>query len=378
MNSVDSATVPSRRSRVYQVINADEFERIHRFRYQIFVQEQRKYLNSADHVGRRLTDPLDDVAVHLALEQDGEVIASLRQARGLRHATSAMHQNFSLEAFAGFPDAAFGFSGRLSVKNEHRGSRALLNLLLTSYNGGRDAGVIFDFIISDPHLVRFYEQMGYRRYRPFYYDAVLGLQTPLVLVADDAEHLQRVGSVFARASRKWPSRPEHSRRLAEAFPAHREFISPATLSADQFIALLSSKVAEKTISLLEGFSSQEIDDLLRFATHFQLEPGSRIVRRGYIGQELYLILDGVAKVSGAQRDDSERTSITTLHMGDIFGETSVLTGRPCSFDVVAVTELELIFVDKVTLTRLIKGKPEIAARLLFNLSRVLAERLESS
>lgn len=55
---------------------------------------------------------------------------------------------------------------------------------------------------------------------------------------------------------------------------------------------------------------------------------------------------------------------------------SVLTGNVRSSDVVTVSPTEVIFFDRASVNRLVKGKPEVAARLLLNLGRILAERLE--
>jgi len=63
--------------------------------------------------------------------------------------------------------------------------------------------------------------------------------------------------------------------------------------------------------------------------------------------------------------------------GNVFGEMSVITARPRSADVVAQTPLEVAFIDRSSLMKLMKGQPAIACKLLFNLCRLMAERTQS-
>lgn len=360
---------------MYEAVTAEDRERLYHFRYQVFTQEQSKYVKTADHQRQVLVDVLDDVATHLVLEKDGEVIGSLRQIRGVTHATAAMRDGFHLDLFSRFPDAALGFSGRLLVMPEHRGTRALLELLIENYMRGRAAGLIFDFINCNPHLVRFYEQMGYRRYCSYYYDPNLGFQVPLVLISDDQEHLQSVGSIFAAPSRKWPTDPRHREWVTAHFGSQRSFVSPSHLPEDEFAALLSEKINQCGVPLFEDIPRAELDELLQSSTHLSLAPGTKLVREGDMGPELYVILDGVVEVQ-KQVQGSDPIVLATLGRGDTFGEMSVLTGHVRSSDVVTVSTTEVIFFDRNSLTRLVKAKSGVAARLLLNLSRILAERLE--
>lgn len=363
--------------RVYEATTRKEKERLYHFRYQVFTQEQHKYVAIADHENQWLVDDLDEVAIHLVLEKDGAIIGSLRQIRGLQHATPSQWLNMSLEEFRDRPEAV-GFSGRLFVLPEHRGSRGLLHLLLANYHLGRSAGLIYDFILCNPHLVRFYEQMGYRRYRPYCYEQGLGFQIPLVLVADDQAHLQRVGSVFAAPSANWPSDTGNANWLRTRFPGASSFVSPAAQSPGEFAAHLSSRIHSSAVPLFEGLSGDEIGELIEFATHLRVEPGTRLVRRGDLGQELYIILDGVAETFAVSGNGEPSYLLATLGRGDTFGEMSVLTSKPRSSDVVAESALEVVFFDQATLNRLVKGRPSIAGRLFFNLSRILAERVDAT
>ncbi|MGQ0621192.1 MAG: cyclic nucleotide-binding domain-containing protein [Panacagrimonas sp.] len=136
------------------------------------------------------------------------------------------------------------------------------------------------------------------------------------------------------------------------------------------------EVNTKDMPLVEGLESAEVQELIASSQHLHIEQGAHLVGRGDMGPELFLILDGIAEVRGHVRDGQMGPVLNTFGRGDFFGEMSVLTGKPRSADIFAKTALEVIFIDQLTLRRFVKGKPALGAKLLFNMARVLADRLE--
>ena len=361
---------------VFEASTGEQKEQIYSLRYKIFTQEQHKFINSADHEHGILKDALDDKAVHLCVAKDGEIIGAMRQLRGRHHISPSLMKNLNLDLFSEYENDAFSFSGRLFIMPEYRGSRALLNLLCEIYAKSRVAGVLVDILFCNPFLVKLYEQLGYRRYCPYFQDADLGFQIPMVLMTDDVVHLERIRSPFASLAKKWPSDLSHGEWFHKKFAQYETFVTPVTMSSDDFSAFLSTKINRNDIPLLDGFSEIEAQDFIQSSTHFKLQPETHLIRCGDMGQELYLILDGVAEVCREQTGSAGKVILSTLGRGDVFGEMSVLASRPRSADVVAKTELEVVFIDQMTLKRFIKVKPDMAAKLLYNLSQTLVERLE--
>jgi CRP-like cAMP-binding protein len=67
-----------------------------------------------------------------------------------------------------------------------------------------------------------------------------------------------------------------------------------------------------------------------------------------------------------------------LGAGDPFSELSMLTGEPCTANVVASTACETLVISNDFLQWFIAKEPAIAAKVLLNLSRVLAGRLAAT
>ena len=98
--------------------------------------------------------------------------------------------------------------------------------------------------------------------------------------------------------------------------------------------------------------------------------GEKIVQQGVPAGAVYVIVKGRASVSVAARDGRILT-LRDIGEAEIIGEVSLLDGGLPSATVTAVTNLELIVVERQPFLRLVEERPRIAVALL----PVLASRL---
>ncbi|HET6780535.1 MAG TPA: cyclic nucleotide-binding domain-containing protein [bacterium] len=86
--------------------------------------------------------------------------------------------------------------------------------------------------------------------------------------------------------------------------------------------------------------------------------GQRILRQGFTGSNLYIILSGEAAVfvNGAQR--------ATLGRGDFFGEISALLGDPPAADVAALHPLRCLVLPAADVELFLLTYPKVAFRML--------------
>jgi CRP/FNR family transcriptional regulator, cyclic AMP receptor protein len=108
--------------------------------------------------------------------------------------------------------------------------------------------------------------------------------------------------------------------------------------------------------------------------------GMRAVRRhatifskGDDGNGLYAVMAGTVKISSSSVDGRE-AMFNLIHSGEIFGEIALLDGRPRTADAAAMTDCELMMIDRRDFMPLVRAQPEVAMRLI----ELLCARLRST
>lgn len=95
------------------------------------------------------------------------------------------------------------------------------------------------------------------------------------------------------------------------------------------------------------------------------EPEQQVVREAEPGDELFVILEGDARI------ERGGNVLATFGPGEFFGEIAVLDGRPRSADVVAATPLKCLTVSRRVLQEALEREPRAAWAML----QILAGRL---
>lgn len=105
----------------------------------------------------------------------------------------------------------------------------------------------------------------------------------------------------------------------------------------------------------------------------EFEEGDLLVEQGTVGRDMYLILSGEAEVIRRDGDNSHR--LATLQAGTIFGEIGYIRETERTADVKALTKISALRFDYERMQKDLKFFPNIVAKLNFNISYILGERL---
>jgi len=105
----------------------------------------------------------------------------------------------------------------------------------------------------------------------------------------------------------------------------------------------------------------------------EFHEGQKLVNQGDVGRNMYMILDGEAEV--IRRDPEGDRVLATLKPGQIFGEVGYIQEIERTADVVAKTPVEALNFEYHRMEQDLKFFPNIVAKLNFNISRILGERL---
>ena len=116
----------------------------------------------------------------------------------------------------------------------------------------------------------------------------------------------------------------------------------------------------RQVDWLRGLSDEELKLLVPTVAVRQFGAGEMLVRAGEQGESMFIMRSGKAEVFGHTADGQIR-HIANYARGDVIGEMALMTGEPRTASVRALTDLEVIEMDREGFARLFKEHPDAAA-----------------
>ena len=140
-----------------------------------------------------------------------------------------------------------------------------------------------------------------------------------------------------------------------------------------------NSVSSKTLSApVSFFSTLDTGMQALFLQHVHekvLPVGHVVFEQGTTGETLYIVKSGYLQVT-QHLDTGVEHVLGQMGPGEIFGEMSVLEGRPRSARVVTLTPVELLVISRQTFDRLIEQHPAVVVQLLKTIGARLRQRNE--
>jgi small-conductance mechanosensitive channel/CRP-like cAMP-binding protein len=116
-------------------------------------------------------------------------------------------------------------------------------------------------------------------------------------------------------------------------------------------------------------NTQQLDTLVAGCKVRTLADHATFIRQGEAGASMFVILEGVARVSVSVAGGESR-EVAVLTAGDIVGEMSLMTGAPRTATVTSLTSLRVLEVTKDSVEMLLSATPGLLERI----GRILAAR----
>ena len=123
-----------------------------------------------------------------------------------------------------------------------------------------------------------------------------------------------------------------------------------------------------TVPLFSQCNKSQLQEISRVADELIVRAGTVLTRQGDFDYELFVVIDGRAKVT---RDGRQ---VASIGRGEFVGELAVIAHVPRSATVIAETDLDLLVLTPARLDQLLDDIPGLAKHLLF----IVAARLVSS
>jgi len=131
--------------------------------------------------------------------------------------------------------------------------------------------------------------------------------------------------------------------------------------------------ALRRVKILAAMNDEQLERFARFMELEKVAAWAEVVRQGEVGNTMYLILDGEFRVR--VRIDGKESILTTLGIGEFFGDISLFDQGPRSADVVANKDGTLLKISSEAFDRLAGEAPDLATPFLLAMGRTLAARI---
>ena len=369
------------RIQIAPVLTDAQRREVFAFRYEVYVNEMgRRGHIVGDRHEPLLYDVLDETAYIYGAYDNGQLVGTLRGNLVREFTPEApmpqwLADIYGLQPFLDHRADGVGFSSRLMVAQDRRGSTALGALVRHAYEVAMSRDVEFLFCNCAPSLVGMYERLGFRRYIRNVMDPQVGYRTPMVLVVFDRQHLEAVRSPLLRSLRResdvdTSSAEWFNRVFGDAVSRHAVGQCGADDFWDQFFRRIAADM-ENSVQVLQGLSHEQLMRLATSGVVLRCCRGDDILRERDTGSEMFVIVSGQVEVRLADADEV----IARLGPGEVVGEIAMLTGATRSACVTALEDSELFVFTRQQLDKLMTRSPDLAARVLLNLSHILSRRL---
>ena len=111
------------------------------------------------------------------------------------------------------------------------------------------------------------------------------------------------------------------------------------------------------------FSSEDRKKLIERFELKEFSSGQVIVNEGDPGDAMFLIKSGQAEVTTIDPKDKRKLMLARLGAGEFFGEVSLIKDKPRTATITALTNVELLTINKPSFDQLTKDHPEMVSLL---------------
>lgn len=156
------------------------------------------------------------------------------------------------------------------------------------------------------------------------------------------------------------------------------FLFSPLISAWDYLTLKIRGDSLHESQLFKGLKLSEIKKIALAGTLVDYAKGEVVVEKGEVGADVFFVVEGSAQVinpDASVGDTTESRVLEELERGALFGEMAFISKQPRSATVVAKGPLQLIQINEGVLERLRAQNPRIAAKVFYNFSHILSDRL---
>jgi CRP-like cAMP-binding protein len=175
--------------------------------------------------------------------------------------------------------------------------------------------------------------------------------------------------VFRESDRTWARASE----LAELKILFKSKLPPSAAAAAEATGIQPGSL--RRIKMLADVDERLLASLLTYLEVIRVPGFGTVVNKGDHGDALFMVLEG--EVRARVMVGGQETTLTTMGVGECFGELALVDQGPRSADVIANQPSILIKVSDAALRKMFAEAPALAAPFMLALTRVIAQRVRA-
>ena len=173
--------------------------------------------------------------------------------------------------------------------------------------------------------------------------------------------------VFKEMDEAWV----HASDLPELKIFFKSKLTPGTAASADAAGIHPGSL--RRIKMLADVEQRLLSSLLPYLEVVKVPPFGTVVSKGDHGDALFMVLEG--EVRARVMVDGRETTLSTMGVGECFGELALVDEGPRSADVIANQPSILVKVSAAALKRLFAEAPALAAPFMLALTRGIAQRV---
>ncbi|MBL8700608.1 MAG: Crp/Fnr family transcriptional regulator [Alphaproteobacteria bacterium] len=115
--------------------------------------------------------------------------------------------------------------------------------------------------------------------------------------------------------------------------------------------------------LFGNLPPEDIESIASYARVERFRKGATIFHKGDLGAGLMAVLLGEVKISVPSSEGKEAV-LNIIRAGQVFGEIALLDGQPRTADAVAMSDCDLLVLDRREFVPLLRSNPDLALRIM--------------
>jgi CRP-like cAMP-binding protein len=129
----------------------------------------------------------------------------------------------------------------------------------------------------------------------------------------------------------------------------------------------------RRIKMLADVDERLLASLLTYLEVIKVPPSGTVVTKGEQGDTLFMVLEG--ELRARVMIDGRESTLSTMGVGECFGEIAIVDHGPRSADVIANQPSVLVKMSAAALHKMFAEAPALAAPFMFALTRVITQRV---